>query len=298
MQRLNYHHLHYFWSVAKVGKLTKAAEMLNVSQSALSTQIKLLEDVLGTALFKREGRELSLTEAGHIALAYADDIFHRGEELTALLQHGHLPDRKFVRIGALATLSRNFQETFISPLLNRSDVQLFVQSGRLRDLLTSLSTFSLDIVLSNVPVRGDDEQSWRCRRIARQQVSVIGKPRKGRKRFDIPEDLSSASLIVPGPASDIRRAFDMLCEKWQLLPRIRAEVDDMAMMRLLVRDSDSLAVMPAVVVRDEIKSGILKEYHPLQGVYENFYAITMKGRFQADLISELMDRSESEFFKQ
>jgi LysR family transcriptional activator of nhaA len=171
MQRLNYHHLHYFWFVARHGKLTEAASMLHVSQSALSTQIRTLEDSLGQALFTREGRSLKLTEAGQIAFSYADEIFRRGEELEAVLANRHVPERESVRIGAVATLSRNFQDAFIAPLLEREDVHLVIESGRLPDLLERLGRHSLELVLSNVPVTSNDQNPWRCRKLARQQVS-------------------------------------------------------------------------------------------------------------------------------
>lgn len=290
MQRINYHHLHYFWCVAKLGKLTDAARMLNVSQSALSTQIAQLEDLLGQPLFIRSGRRLSLSEAGRIAYSYADDIFRRGEEMAALLMKGERPEQKMLRVGAVSTLSRNFQEAFIAPLLGETDVHLVMQSGRLQDLLTGLGTHSLDVVLSNVAVRGDEENPWRSRRVARQRVSVIGKPR-GRKAFRIPEDLRDTPLLLPGAHSDIRGAFDLLCEQWNLRPLVRAEVDDMAMLRLLVRDSDSLAILPKVVVRDEIESGVLKEHAVLPGLYENFYAISVKRHFEPPLLKRLLARS-------
>ena len=136
MSRLNYHHLHYFWAVAKEGNLTRAAAQLHVSQSALSTQIKQLEEQLGQTLFTRESRALQLTEAGRVALMYADTIFETGNELTALLRDGQRLARQVLRIGGVATLSRNFQENFVKPLLKRTDVELVLQSGSLDDLLT------------------------------------------------------------------------------------------------------------------------------------------------------------------
>ncbi len=288
MARLNYHHLHYFWTVARQGNLTRAAEVLHISQSALSTQIRQLEDSLGQALFVRQGRRLVLSEAGQIAMAYADEIFRRGEELGALLREGKREERQLLRIGAMATLSRNFQEAFIGPLMARPDIALVLQSGRLDDLLTALASHSLDLVLSNVAVRGDAENPWRCRRIARQQVSVMGRP--GGAAFRFPADLRDTPLVVPGEHSDIRSAFDLLCEQYDIRPKIHAEVDDMAMLRLLARDSGVAAVLPKVVVRDEVAGGTLVEYCALPGVYENFYAISVKRHFQKPLIRELLAR--------
>ena len=106
MSRLNFHHLHYFWAVAREGNLTRAAEKLHVAQSALSKQIRVLEDQLGQPLFARVGRTLKLTEAGQLALGYADSIFASGSELVALLREGRREERHVLRIGAVATLSR------------------------------------------------------------------------------------------------------------------------------------------------------------------------------------------------
>jgi len=173
---LNYHHLRYFWAVAKEGNLTRAAQQLHVSQSALSAQIKQLEVDLGQRLFQRSGRTLTLTEAGQVALSYADDIFASGNELIEVLREGRHEERQILRIGAVATTSRNFQENFIRPLLGRDDVELVLVSGSLPELLARLRVHSLDLVLCNQRVHASGTDPWRCRRIAQQPVSLVGQP--------------------------------------------------------------------------------------------------------------------------
>jgi LysR family transcriptional regulator, transcriptional activator of nhaA len=294
MSRLNYHHLHYFWAVAKEGNLTRAAAQLHVSQSALSTQIKQLEDQLGQALFNREGRALALTEAGRVALTYADTIFETGNELTALLRDGKRLARQVLRIGGVATLSRNFQENFVKPLLIRSEVELVLQSGGLDELLTRLAVHNLDVVLSNRKVHADSQHPWRCRRIARQPVSLVGKPRSKGKAFRFPEELAEQPLLLPGRDSDIRAGFDVLCEQLGLRYQVLAEVDDMAMLRLLARDSGNVALLPTVVVQDELKIGKLQEYCVVPQLHENFYAITVQRHFEPPLLKTLLRRSEAE----
>ena len=294
MSRLNYHHLHYFWAVAKEGNLTRAAAQLHVSQSALSTQIKQLEDQLGQALFTREGRVLQLTEAGRVALTYAETIFETGNELTALLRDGQRQTRHVLRIGAVATLSRNFQENFVKPLLKRDDVELILQSGGLDELLTRLAVYNLDVVLSNRKAHADSQHPWRCRRIARQPVSLVGKPRGKAKAFRFPEELAEQPLLLPGRDSDIRAGFDVLCEQIGLTYQVLAEVDDMAMLRLLARDSGKVALLPTVVVQDELKSGKLQEYCVVPQLHENFYAITVQRHFEPPLLKTLLRRSEAE----
>ncbi len=294
MSRLNFHHLHYFWAVAKEGNLTRAAARLHVSQSALSAQIKQLEEQLGQALFARAGRSLQLTEAGQLALGYAESIFASGNELMALLREGRREERHVLRIGAVATLSRNFQENFLRPMLERKDVELVLQSGNQVELLARLRVHSLDLVLSNRRVQASAEEAWRCRCIARQPVSLVGQPRGKGKPFRFPQDLAELPLLLPGRDSDIRAGFDLMCEQLDIRYRLRAEVDDMALLRLLARDSDSVALLPTVVVRDELRSGRLVEYAVVPGLEESFYAISVQRRFEPPLLKALMKQSPAE----
>lgn len=294
MSRLNFHHLHYFWAVAKEGNLTRAATRLHVSQSVLSTQIKRLEEQLGHTLFDRVGRTLQLTEAGRMTLTYAESIFTSGNELLATLRDGGLQTRQVLRIGSVATLSRNFQENFVKPLLARSDVGLVLQSGSLEELLQRLRVHTLDVVLSNRRVHADADQPWRCRSIARQPVSLVGRPRPRRGAFRFPQDLAGVPLLLPSHDSEIRAGFDLLCEQHGLRCLVLAEVDDMALLRLLARDSGAVALLPSVVVRDELSSGQLVEYCVVPDLIENFYAITVKRHFEPPLLKELLRRDQIE----
>ncbi len=291
--RINYHHLHYFWAVAKEGHLSRAARRLHIAPSALSTQIRQLEDQVGQPLFLRQGRTLVLTEAGRIALDYADTIFTAGQELLDTLQHGRRPEQQVIRIGAVATLSRNFQRTFVAPLLDAAGVVLVLQSGSLGELLTRLQAHALDLVLANQRVPEDAENRWRCQRIARQHVSLVGPPRRGRA-FRFPADLGDTPVLLPSRASDVRAAFDLVCEQQGLRLNVAAEVDDMAMLRVLARDSGAVALVPAVVVRDELHDHRLEEYCAVPNVYEEFWAISGRRRYQHPLLRSLLNRPSEE----
>lgn len=290
---LNYHHLLYFWAVAREGHLTRAAAHLRVSQSALSAQIKQLEARLGTPLFHRQGRSLALTEAGRIALEYAETIVGAGHDLVATLRDGTPAARQVARIGAVATLSRNFQRTFLAPMLAEPGLSLVVQSGSLGELLARLKAHALDVVLANRRVHEDAEHAWRCVRIARQQVSLVGHRRRGRP-FRFPEDVGSVPLILPSRDSDVRSGFDVLCERHAIRPTIVAEVDDMAMLRLLARDLEAVALVPAVVVRDELRARQLYEYCAVPGLYEEFYAVTVRRQFQHPAVRQALHRTADE----
>ena len=292
MSRLNYHHLHAFWAVAKEGHLTRAARRLHVSPSALSTQVQQLEQALGQQLFERRARTLALSEAGRVAMGYAESIFAAGNEMVSLLREGRGPDRQVLRVGAVATLSRNFQENLLRPLIVRDDVSLLLQSGGLEDLLGRLQVHTLDLVLANQPVEATGDAPWRCRRIARQPVSLVGPPGLG--VFAFPDDLATRPLILPSRAHGIRAAFDVWCEQRGLHPQVRAEVDDMAMLRLLARDAGALALVPTVVVQDELRAGALHELAVVPGLHEQFYAITVKRHFVPPLLKALLSRNEAD----
>jgi LysR family transcriptional activator of nhaA len=289
LKRLNFRHLHYFWVVAKEEHLTRAAEQLHVSQSAISSQIRQLEAELGHELFVREGRSLRLTEVGSLVLDYADGIFNLGSELLETVHAGEAQAQPQLRVGAVATLSRNFQQNFLRPVIGDEALRLVVESASLAELLERLRVHKLDLVLSNRLVTADDRFSLRCRRLARQHVCLVGPARRGRSRFRFPHDLADRALLLPGHGSEIRSQFDLLCEEHGLVPKVSAEVDDMAMLRLLARDSGSLALVPEVVVQDELGSGALAKYCEIPDVYENFYAITAPRHFRSPALEKVLD---------
>ena len=291
---LNFHHLHYFWAVATDGNLTRTAKRLRVSQSALSAQIRQLEEHLGLSLFRREARRLVLTEAGQLVCGYADEIFAAGRELVSTVKAGR-NRHSLLRLGAVSTLSRNFQESFIRPLLEQSRTKLRIASGSTAELLARLAAHDLDVVLSNRAVRRDAAHPWRCRRVAQQEVSIVGHPRAARFRF--PHDLVGTPMILPGADSEIRVEFDALCEQIGIELTILAEVDDMATLRLLARDTRAAALVPSVVVRDELQAGVLRELCVVPGLRETFYAITVDRRFQHPLLRTLLARDADEILE-
>jgi LysR family transcriptional activator of nhaA len=285
---LNYHHLRYFWAIAHEGSLTQAAAKMNVAQSALSIQLRQLEEGLGHALFVRKNRKLVLTEAGRMALQYADSIFRTGEELVDTLQHRLRKARQVLRVGAVATLSRNFQWEFVKPLRNRRDVELVLRSGNLRDLIVQLRNHEIDVVLSNQALRRDAETGHYSHLLAEQEVVLVARPSKGQRAFRFPEDFRTTPVILPSAESDIRSAFDLALDQAAIRPIIAAEVDDMAMLRVLAMRSKGVALVPKVVVQDELRSGSLVVRYKLPAIKEKFYAITPSRTFPNPLVKELI----------
>ena len=288
MARFNYNHLRYFWAVAHEGSLTRTAERLNVSQSTLSVQIRKLEDRLGHDLFERRGRRLELTEAGRIALDHADAIFASGDELVGTLKRSGTTQR-VLRVGSLATLSRNFQVDFLRPIFKRGDVEVVLRSGSVGDLLQALDNLQLDMVLVNEVPPIDAMTPWVTHRVAEQPLSLVGLPDAARDGPDLETLMKHHPVIVPTRGNGIRRGFDSLLDRRGLRPRIAAEVDDMAMIRLLAREGIGLAVVPPIVIKDELATGRLAEISPIPELVETFYAVTVTRRFPNPLVGELLD---------
>ena len=294
LRQLNFHHLFYFWRVAKEGHLTRASEELHISQSALSAQIKQLEERLGEPLFTREGRRLVLTNSGQLVLSYAENIFGLGQEMLGRLQGNSLGISK-LRVGSVATLSRNYQENWFRPALANPDVVLTLESGLLEDLLQRLLQHQLDVVLANEAVPTDPEQPLHCRLLGSQAVSLVGPASIWQgQHLRIPHDLHGLDIALPGARHALRAQFDALCEAAQVKPRIRAEVDDMAMLRLIARDSGWLTLLPEVVVQDEVRNGTLVVLGQTEQLQEHFYAITAPQRSRIEVLEQLLNYSSPE----
>ena len=288
LEQLNFHHLFYFWRVAKMGHLTRAALELHTSQSALSAQIRQLEDRLGEVLFSREGRRLVLTDTGQLVLTYAESIFGMSQELLGRLE-GRSEGMTRLRVGSVATLSRNYQENRIRPLLEDPSIVLTLESGLLDDLLARLIQHQLDVVFANETVPSDANRPFHCYFLGSQAISLVGTARTWKPlSLRLPDDLDGLDIALPGPRSALRAQFDALCASAGVAPRVRAEVDDMAMLRLIARDSGWLTVLPEVVVQDELQSGTLVCVGQTTLLQEKFYAITTPHRHRIELLDRLL----------
>jgi LysR family transcriptional activator of nhaA len=194
------------------------------------------------------------------------------------------PDR--ISIGVLSTMSRNFVDQFIQPLLRRRGIRYSLQALGQTDLLNALANHRLDLVLTNIEVATAEQRLWQTRMLAHQPVAIVGPAQEQRKVF--PDDYQDSRWVLPLSDNPIRNGFDGFCAQHQFQPEIVAEANDMAMLRLLARDTGALAVIPEVVVRDEVESGALKRLMTLPQVYENFYAVTVQRQLPNPLLDILM----------
>jgi LysR family transcriptional activator of nhaA len=198
-------------------------------------------------------------------------------------------------VGSVATLSRNYQENWIRPLLADPSIVLTLESGLLEGLIARLMQHQLDVVLANETVPTDAERPLHCRFLGSQSMSLVGPAsRWAAQCLSIPDDLDGVEIALPGPRHALRAQFDALCESAGIKPRLRAEVDDMAMLRLIARDSGWLTILPEVVVQDELRAGVLVRVGQSTALQERFYAITTPHRHRIEVLEHLLAGSPAE----
>ncbi len=286
---LNYHHLRIFWMIARHGSMTRAAGVLNVSPSTLSEQLGELEEWLGQPLFERRGRALHLTEAGQVALQHAETIFETGRELMTSFRSSNTGEQRVLRLGAVGPLSKNLQFDFIQPLLAVDRTRVVVVAGALDELARQLQEHRLDLVLSNIPLRADQERNVFNHLLGEVPVFLVGgRPLKAaRPRF--PLFLRGRPLFLPSHQSHVRQDFELLLAKAGVEPEVRAEVDDMALLRLLALSGEGLALVSKIVVERELESRQIKFMMRVPGLAERFYALTARKRFENVWLGEVVE---------
>ena len=286
---LNYHHLRHFWMIARHRSMTKAAAKLKISQSTLSEQLTELEEWLGQPLFERRGRELFLTDAGRVALEHAETIFTTGHELITRFRQSDQNRQRVLRIGAVGSLSKNLQFDFIQPILADARTKVVVVAGVLDELTSQLHEHKLDLVLSNVPLRADQEQNVFNHPLGELPVYLIGGQQLNLAPGKFPKLLQDVPLFLPSRQSDVRAGFDLLLANADIEPFIHAEVDDMALLRLLALSGEGLALVSKIVVERELQSSKIKFMLRVPGLAEKYYALTVRKRFQNAWLGEIVE---------
>jgi len=286
---LNYHHLRHFWMIAQHRSMTRAAAKLKISQSTLSEQLGELEAWLGQPLFDRRGRELHLTDAGRVALEHAETIFNAGHELITRFRQSGGARQRVLRIGAVGPLSKNLQFDFIQPILADTRTRVVVVAGALDELTRQLQEHKVDLVLSNIPLRADQEPNVFSHLLGEVPVFLVGGNQLKIAQPKFPGFLKDLPLFLPSRQSDVRADFDLILANAGVEPFVHAEVDDMALLRLLALSGQGLALVSKIVVERELQSRKIKFMLRVPGLAEKYYALAVRKRFQNAWLGEIVD---------
>lgn len=286
---LNYHHLYYFLVIVKEGGITRAAEKLRLSQSTLSAQLRSLEDALDAKLFNRVGRRLVLTPEGEVAVNYAEEIFRTGDELRAWFSSTTGGTDRAIKVGALSPLSKNLQFEIVRPIIASGECAVHVVEGEYPDLLERLKRHQIDLLLSNLSPGELGSQGISVHLLGEMPMYLVGKPSFKSLEKSFPQWLGDVPLFLPSTRTSAREAFDALMIRHQIQPRIQAEVDDMALLRLLALSGAGIALVPEIGVKFELESKSLLKIQRVPNLKERFYALTARKRFIPEAVIEMIE---------
>lgn len=290
---VNYHHLYYFYTIARAGSITRAGAELYLAQPTLSAQLKQFEKALGRRLFDRERRRLSLTEDGRLVLEYAETIFEAGRELQDVLRDRPGAGRVAAQVGILSATPRAFGHALLECLLEDPRLAgVTAHEEGLESLAAGLKQHRLDAALSDCAIGGLGEEDFVNHFICRLPVVLAAAPAVAARCRKFPDYLDREPLILPArPAQVFSQVRDALAERG-LSPRVAARVQDGETARRLALSGHGIAPLNSYTVAASLPAGGLRVLPPgrLPGVYESVYLVTRRRRRPHPLMAGLIPR--------
>ena len=296
---MNFKHLHYFWVTAKAGGIMRAGEQLHTTPQTLSGQIKLLEEWLGRRLFRKNGRQLELTEDGRIALGFADQIFTLGTELENAVRQarGGKPVLDF-RVGVADSVAKSVAYRLLEPALSVDEpVRLICSEGKFTDLLSQLALHRLDLVIADEPLSrrisvkafnhalGSTSMSFFC--APQLRASLTG-------RF--PDCLNGMPMLIQGASASIRQQLEGWLTRHQIHPRIIGEFDDGALMTAFGREGRGVFMGPAVLEAETVAQFGVEVIGRSHELVEEFYAVSIERRITHPCVVAITDAARGQLF--
>ena len=298
MEWLNFHHLRYFWTVARKGGVRKAADELHVSQPSISAQLRLLEESLGEKLFKRSGRNLVLTEMGHLVLTYADEIFSAGRELMSAVKQR--PGGRLLRlnVGMTDSISKLMGFEFLKPAIRFSEpVHVVCRMAAIEVLVNQLQAHRLDIVLADEPASSSLKAKTFNHRLGRSGVTFCAVPAIAKKlRRNFPQSLNGATALLPTENMGMRAVLETWFDTKGIHPRLLGEYEDSALMVFCATAGRGFTVVPTVVAREVLKHWGLRVIANVDECGTEFYAITAERRVKNPAAMAITEHAYSSLF--
>lgn len=298
MKDLNFHHLQYFWAVAREGSIVRAAEELRVSQPTISLQLKELERSLDRKLFERAGRGLALTDAGRVVYNYAQEIFALGQDLVSAVERQPADRTLRLSVGIVDVIPKTLVHRLLAPVLRLPQpVRLICREDKGDRLLADLSARRFDVVLSDGPigtavqVRGFNHLLGEC------GVSFFGTPAlAARYRRGFPRSLDRAPVLLPTDNTAMRRGINLWFETLRIHPVVVAEFDDGATMASFGRAGVGVFPAPSAVEDEVCRENAVGILGRSERMRERYYAITTESRLQHPAVVALLEAARTELF--
>lgn len=287
---INFRHLHYFWVVAKEGSVTRAAERLELAVQTVSAQLGLLEQAVGKSLFMPQGRRLVLTEAGRIALRYADQIFLLGEQLQDALADSEIEHTMRLVVGISDSLPKLIATRLLEAALALPErVKLVCYEDQFESLLGELSLHKLDVVLTDRPVPPGTPMRIFSHLLGETEITLYGVAALAEKyRANFPESLNGAPLLLPTRNNAIRGRIDHWLESHDLHPDVVGEFDDNALLHTFGRNGLGLFPAPSVLAKDVEEQFDALPVGAMPQVREQFYAISNERKIKHPAVEAIL----------
>lgn len=295
---LNYHHLYYFWTVARLGSMSKAAEDLKLARPTVSAQIAQLEDQLGGKLFDRVGRGLALTRFGQDIFAHADEIFDAGQRLKDFVSERPQERTVHLTIGISDVLPKHMAHKLLAPLLLKHDnLKLTCAEGDAEHLVGELALHNVDAILSDVPVGSQVDVRVFHHKLGECGLSFFASPKLG--VFDpdkFPQILDGMPILLPSRRTALRRSINLWMEETGVRPKVVAEFDDSALMKVFGQNGLGVFVAPSIIEDDVIQKYDTKLLGRVASIRDTFYLISTKKRLSNEMIRELVQSAKEFLF--
>jgi LysR family transcriptional activator of nhaA len=296
---LNYHHLLYFYTVAKEGSVSRAAKTLRLAQPTLSGQIRKLEEAFDERLFARAGRHLVLTEMGRVAYRYADEIFGIGRELTETLRGRPAGRPARLLVGVADVVPKLITHRLLETALELPEpVQLVCHEGKTERLLADLAVHAYDLVITDAPLPPHLSVKAYNHLLGECSVSFFAgqgvMPARG-KRF--PQLLHGAPMLLPTSNTTLRRSLDEFFEAHEVRPRVVAEFEDSALLKVFGQHGQGIFPAPSVLEREVSRSYAVRPIGRAETVLERFYAISVERRIKHPAVAAITDAARERIFR-
>lgn len=298
MEWLNYHHLLYFWTVAKEGSVRAASETLNLSQPALSTQIRRLEESLGEKLFEKEGRGLRMTESGRLAFRYADEIFTLGREFQSELKGRPTGRPLRLVVGISDVLSKVMVHRLLKPALALDEpLRLSCREGGIQELLQALAQHEVDLVLSDVPCPPRSAPRAFNHLLGACAVELLAAPRLLRRhRGPFPEGLDGAPMLLPSESHGLRRDLEAWFQRHRIRPVVAGDFDDSALLKTFGAEGEGFFIAPAAVAEEVARTYGVRRLGSLEGLQERVYAVSAERRLVHPAVVAILKGAREDVF--
>jgi len=279
---LNYHHLLYFWMVAREGSITRAAKQLHLAQPTLSSQIRKLERSLGAPLFERAGRSMVLTEMGQMVYRYADEIFSLGRELTDAVKGRTSEHHLRLTVGVPDVLPKLVVYRLLKPALEMDEsVQLIAHEGKLNELLSELALHRLDVVLSDSSLGAGTHIRAFNHFLGECSITVFATAELARKyKRNFPLSLDKAPMLLPTQNTSVRRVLEQWFDEREIHPRVVHEFEDSALLKVFGQAGEGLFTAPSAIEAEVCRQYGVRRLGRISDVQERFYAISAERRLK------------------